>query len=102
MKADAVFAITQTPEMKDQGMYNVQLLKTRYGNQRGQFVTIGVNIEKQRIFDLNNGQVASRTTNAVDGKNIDFNTLGSTPFSSITGTSGTSNADMSEVNKSAF
>jgi hypothetical protein len=61
-----------------------------------------VNIEKQRIFDLNNGQVASRTTNAVDGKNIDFNTLGSTPFSSITGTSGTSNADMSEVNKSAF
>lgn len=100
MKADAVFAVTQTPEMKDQGMYSVQLLKTRYGNQRGQVVTIGVDVEKQRIFDLNSSSsVAARTTSVVDSK-IDFNSLGSTPFSTLSGTSG--EKDMSSVNESAF
>lgn len=100
MKADAVFAVTQTPEMKDQGMYSVQLLKTRYGNQRGQVVTIGVDVEKQRIFDLNSSSsVAARTTSIVDSK-IDFNSLGSTPFSTLSGTSG--EKDMSSVNETAF
>lgn len=100
MKADAVFAVTQTPEMKDQGMYNVQLLKTRYGNQRGQFVTIGVDVEKQRIFDLNSSaSIAARTQNVVD-KVTEIQSLGSNPFSSITGVTSpsASGKDLSNLN----
>ena len=100
MKADAVFAVTQTPEMKDQGMYNVQLLKTRYGNQRGQFVTIGVDVEKQRIFDLNSSaSVAARTQNVVDNV-TEIQSLGSNPFSSITGVTSpsASGKDLSNLN----
>lgn len=54
MKADAIFGVTQPPELKSANMYNVKLLKTRYGNMRGNCVTIGVNIEKQKIYDLRN------------------------------------------------
>lgn len=100
MKADAVFAVTQTPEMKDQGMYNVQLLKTRYGNQRGQFVTIGVDVEKQRIFDLNSSaSIAARTQNVVDNV-TEIQSLGSNPFSSITGVTSpsASGKDLSSLN----
>ena len=100
MKADAVFAITQTPEMKDQKMYTVQLLKTRYGNQRGQIVTIGVDVEKQKIYDLNSGaSVQARTQNVVDNtENIPM--FGSNPFSSITGASSSSvsGKDLSNLN----
>lgn len=66
MKADAIFGITQPEEFKEQGMYLVKLLKTRYGNQRGENVTIGVDIEKQRIFDINSSQYANRTLNIFD------------------------------------
>lgn len=52
MKADAIFGIMQSPEMKEANMYTVKLLKTRYGNKRGNVVTIGVDVEKQRLFDL--------------------------------------------------
>lgn len=52
MKADAIFGFTQTEELKEQGMYQVKLLKTRYGNLRGTVITIGVDVEKQRIYDL--------------------------------------------------
>lgn len=52
MKADAIFGIMQSPEMKEAAMYSVKLLKTRYGNKRGNTVTIGVDVEKQRLFDL--------------------------------------------------
>lgn len=52
MKADAIFGITQTPEMKAAGMYTAKLLKTRYGMPKIPTTTIGVNIEKQRIYDL--------------------------------------------------
>lgn len=52
-KADSIISVTQTPEMKEQGMYQLKLLKTRYGNNKEQVATIGVNIEKQRIYDLN-------------------------------------------------
>lgn len=100
MKADAVFAVTQTSEMKDQGMYNVQLLKTRYGNQRGQFITIGVDVEKQRIFDLNsNASVVARTQNVVDNV-TEIQSLGSNPFSSITGVTSpsASGKDLSNLN----
>lgn len=54
MKADAVFGVTQSEEFKEQGMYSVKLLKTRYGNRRGDITSIGVDIEKQRIFDITN------------------------------------------------
>ena len=100
MKADAVFAITQTPEMKDQKMYTVQLLKTRYGNQRGQIVTIGVDVEKQKIYDLNSSaSVMARTQNVVDNtSNIPM--FGSNPFSSITGVTSpsASGKDLSNLN----
>lgn len=106
MKADAVFAVTQTPEMKDQGMYQVQLLKTRYGNQRGQLVTIGVDVEKQRIYDLNNSaSVAARTQNIVDTNPINYQALGSNPFSTITppaSGSSVSGKDLSDLNSSVF
>lgn len=106
MKADAVFAVTQTPEMKDQGMYQVQLLKTRYGNQRGQLVTIGVDVEKQRIYDLNNSaSVAARTQNIVDTTPTNYQALGSNPFSTITppaSGSSVSGKDLSDLNSSVF
>lgn len=52
MKSDAIFGVTQTPEMKAAGMYTVKLLKTRYGMPKMPTTTVGVNIEKQRIYDL--------------------------------------------------
>lgn len=80
MKADAVFGVMQSPELKEAEMYSVKLLKTRYGNKRGQAITIGVDIEKQRIFDLigyknesSSQDVMDMTTNkAVDDVVNDF------------------------------
>lgn len=99
MKADAVFAVTQTSEMKEQKMYTVQLLKTRYGNQRGQIITIGVDVEKQKIFDLNSAttSIHARTTNILDNNNIDLKSLGGSLFTSITGTNN-SGKDLSNLN----
>ncbi|MBQ1571572.1 MAG: hypothetical protein IIZ78_10640 [Clostridiales bacterium] len=51
-KADAIFAITQPPELKAGGMYKVALVKTRYGINGPTVTTIGVDIEKQRLQDL--------------------------------------------------
>lgn len=62
MKADAIFGVTQPPELKAANMYNVKLLKTRYGNMRGTTVTIGVNIEKQKIYDLRNTSNVTATS----------------------------------------
>jgi hypothetical protein len=52
MKADVIFGVTQTPDLKSANMYTVKLLKTRYGQPPNPIVTIGVDIEKQRIYDL--------------------------------------------------
>jgi len=55
MKADAVFGVTQPEEMAEQNLYIVKLLKTRYGaplNGRPILTRIGVDKEKQRIFDI--------------------------------------------------
>ena len=52
MKGDAIFGITQTPEMKAADMYTVKLLKTRYGMPKTPVATIGVDIEHQKIYDL--------------------------------------------------
>lgn len=62
-KADAIISVTQTPDMKEQGLYQLKLLKTRYGNNKEQVATIGVNIEKQRIYDLYNNAAQQNTTN---------------------------------------
>lgn len=52
MKADVIFGITQSPELKEGNMYLVKLLKTRYGQPPYPLATIGVDIGKQRIYDL--------------------------------------------------
>lgn len=52
MKADAIFAVTQTPELKEQNYYNIKLAKTRFGNNKGTSCCIRVDIDKQRISDL--------------------------------------------------
>lgn len=52
MKADVIFGITQTPELKEANMYTVKLLKTRYGQPKSSVVTIGVDTAKQKIYDL--------------------------------------------------
>ena len=62
-KADSIISVTQTPEFKDQGIYQLKLLKTRYGNNKEQVATIGVSIEKQRIYDLNSGAAQQTTAN---------------------------------------
>lgn len=68
MKADAIFGITQTPELKAANMYTVKLLKTRYGSPKSMVVTIGVNIEKQKIYDLKT--YSNVTSNTVYGANM--------------------------------
>ena len=65
-KADAIIGVTQTPEIKEQGMYSVQLLKTRFGNNKGQVSMIGVDIEKQRIFDLNQANIKQSSMNVFE------------------------------------
>lgn len=56
-KADAVFIITRPPEMEKAGMYKIFLGKTRYGITGPTMTTIGVDTEKQRIYDLTQQQV---------------------------------------------
>jgi hypothetical protein len=52
MKADVIFGVAQTPELKEANMYSIKLLKTRYGQPTCPLVSIGVDIPKQRIYDL--------------------------------------------------
>ena len=66
MKADVIFGVTQSPELKEGSMYLVKLLKTRYGQPKCPLATIGVDIGKQRIFDLktfNNNAVPKQGAN---------------------------------------
>lgn len=67
MKADAIFGVTQTPELKAANMYTIKLLKTRYGSQKSTVVTIGVNVEKQKIYDLKT--FSNITSNTLYGAN---------------------------------
>lgn len=57
-KADAVFIVTRPPEMEKAGMYKIFLGKTRYGITGPTMTTIGVDTEKQRIYDLTQQQVS--------------------------------------------
>lgn len=52
MKADAILAITQSKELLDNGYYDVEISKTRFGNNKGEHRTIRVSIDKQRIMDV--------------------------------------------------
>lgn len=52
MKADAILAITQSKEYLDNGFYDVEIAKTRFGNNKGEHKTIRVSIDKQRIMDI--------------------------------------------------
>ena len=65
MKADAVFALMQDDNLKEASMYAVKLLKTRYGNMRGHTVTIGVDVDKQRIYDLKNYEENASATDYI-------------------------------------
>ena len=50
-KADAIFSITQTDELKEAGVYSCNLLKSRFGMNRYKF-SMGVDIPKMRLYDL--------------------------------------------------
>lgn len=67
MKADAILAITQSKEYLDNGYYDVEIAKTRFGNNKGEHKTIKVDINKQRISDIDNytSVDASSLTNVV-------------------------------------
>lgn len=51
MKADAIFGVTQSDTLKEINKYSIDLLKTRYGNNRGSQAVLSVDIDKQRIMD---------------------------------------------------
>lgn len=53
MKADFILAVTQTPEMKEQNIYGLEVQKTRLGNNKNAAATVAVDIDKQRISDFN-------------------------------------------------
>jgi|SRR5690554_122781 len=67
-KADAIFGITQTEECQSENFYFVQLLKTRYGNQRNKKIMIGVDIEKQRIYDIDQNEHEVNKSNVFDSR----------------------------------
>lgn len=51
-KVDLMFAVTQNPSMKSEGIYRVFVAKTRLKNNKGEAKIIKVDIDKQRISDL--------------------------------------------------
>ena len=62
MKADAILAITQSKELLDNGYYDVEIAKTRFGNNKGEHKTIRVSIDKQRIMDIEGYSSDSNTS----------------------------------------
>lgn len=64
MKADAILAITQSKELLDNGYYDVEIAKTRFGNNKGEHKTIRVSIDKQRIMDVD-GYTSSANTSTM-------------------------------------
>lgn len=64
MKADAILAITQSKELLDNGYYDVEIAKTRFGNNKGEHKTIRVSIDKQRIMDIE-GYTSDSNTSAM-------------------------------------
>lgn len=71
MKADAILAITQPEDYLDGGFYDVEVAKTRFGNNKHEHKTIVVNIDKQRITDIDNYQSENATASLQD---VNFST----------------------------
>ena len=74
MKADAIIGVTQPDEFQQQNVYCMKLLKTRYGGKnRGATFLVGVDTEKQRIYDVQQDKVANDTVNIFDSQPISKN-----------------------------
>lgn len=71
MKADAILAITQPEDYLDGGFYDVEVAKTRFGNNKHEHKTIVVNIDKQRITDIDNYKAENATASLQD---VNFST----------------------------
>lgn len=56
MKADFILGVAQNAEMKEQNLYALEVEKTRFGNNKNAAATVRVDIAKQRIMDLVEGQ----------------------------------------------
>ena len=51
-------------ELLDNGYYDVEIAKTRFGNNKGEHKTIRVSIDKQRIMDIE-GYTSDANTSAM-------------------------------------
>ena len=71
MKADAILAITQPEDYLEGGFYDVEVAKTRFGNNKHEHKTIVVNIDKQRITDIENYQSENASASLQD---VNFST----------------------------
>ncbi len=74
MKADFILGVSQTAEMKEQNMYKMEVVKTRFGNNKNSVAIMGVDISKQRIVDQLNGAADSSADLTVPGLNDDTDT----------------------------
>lgn len=66
MKADAILAITQSKDYLDNGYYDVEIAKTRFGNNKHEHKTIRVDIDKQRIADIEGYTSSIDTSTLID------------------------------------
>jgi replicative DNA helicase len=71
MKADSIFGVTQPDDMQQQNCYCMKLLKTRYGGKnRGATFLVGVDTERQRIYDVAQDKVKNDTVSLFDTEKI--------------------------------
>ena len=66
--ADNVFGIFTSRHMKEQGQYQLQLMKTRSSSGVGQKIDLAFNVDTLRIFD--NGEDPGYTANSKSGSSI--------------------------------
>ena len=66
MKADGILAFTQSQEYLANGYFDVEIVKTRFGNNKHEHRTVRVDIDKQRIFDIENDESTSNNTTVAD------------------------------------
>lgn len=72
-KADIVFGLVQTKELKESDLITLSLLKTRVdGEQKGKSISLGVDISKQRVYDVNQDATNASNNTAFDYTNKDF------------------------------
>jgi replicative DNA helicase len=75
-KADFILGVSQTAEMLEQKLYSLEVEKTRLGNNKGQVAMCKVDIDKQRISDLTQGETNFKTSesyspNTISGVGMD-------------------------------